>query len=110
VCAFGWYVVSQVGIVALGLCWSTTVGVGDSQVYPAYVCMKENSGCVLIPIWGILGGTYVWLGLCHPRGHRCERGPFRVADKAGVGDLQNTRPVCWFLVAGVFITVVLGTV
>ena len=33
----------------------------------------------------------VRLGLCHPRGHRCERGgvrgPFHVADKAGVGDL-----------------------
>ena len=64
-------------------------------MYPAYVCgkdqktcVKENSRCVLIPIWGILGGTYLWLGLCHPRGRRCEhgglRGPFRVVDKAGV--------------------------
>jgi len=40
---------------------------------------------------GILSGTYVWLGLCHHRGLMCERGgvrgPFRVADKAGSGNL-----------------------
>jgi len=34
-----------------------------------------------------MSGTYVWLDLCHPRGCRCECGPFRVADKAGIGDL-----------------------
>jgi len=37
-----------------------------------------------------VSGTRVWLGFCHPRGLTCERGgvrgPFRVADKAGVGD------------------------
>jgi hypothetical protein len=71
---------------------------GDSQVCPAYVCRKEqklrgrrNSGCVLIHIWCILGGIYMCLGLCHPRGRRCERGgvrgSFHVADKAGVGEL-----------------------
>jgi hypothetical protein len=53
----------------------------------------------------------VWLGLCHPRGCRCEcggvHGPFSVAVKACVGDLLKRRPVCWFLVASVLITVVL---
>ena len=50
--------------------WGEEDSEGDSQVYPAYVCGKEQktcvngkSGCVLIPIWGILSGTYVWLGL-----------------------------------------------
>jgi len=45
----------------------------------------------MISVWDVLSGTYVWLGLYHPSGLMCERGgvrgPFRVADKAGVGDL-----------------------
>jgi len=54
------------------------------------ICEKGPVG-VMISIWGLLSGTYVWLGLCHPRGFMCERGgvrgPFRVADKVGSGDL-----------------------
>jgi len=53
----------------------------------------------------------VWLGLCHPRGCRCERGgergPLHVAVKASIGDLLNRHPVCGFLVASVLTTVVL---
>ena len=43
--------------------------------------------------WRFAGvsSIHVWLGLCHPRGCRYERGgvygPFHVADEAGVRDL-----------------------
>ena len=53
----------------------------------------------------------MWLGLCHPRSCRYERGgarrPLHVAVKAGVSDLLNRRPACGFLVVSVFTTVVL---
>ena len=37
----------------------------------------------------------------------CAWSLFRNAVKAGVGDQLNRRPVCWFLVASVLITVVM---
>jgi hypothetical protein len=59
--------------------------------------------------WCILP-THV-VGLCHPRGRRYKhsgvRVPFSITVKASVSDPLNRRPVCWFLVPSVLITVVL---
>jgi len=101
--ACGWYVVSW--FIVLGPCWPTAVGIvgiGTQMVIRRCVWytsvgkskktrVRGTSGRVMISVWGILSGTYVWLGLCHPKGLMCERGgvcvPFHVADKAGIGDL-----------------------
>ena len=70
-----WYVVSLRGSFPLG---SGVVGVGvrgpdgEKQVYTPHsvgkikttkkkLCVRGNSRCVLIPVWGTLSGTYVWL-------------------------------------------------
>jgi len=60
-------------------------------VYLAYMC---GWVCVILGVAGVSGGG----GVC---------GSFSVAVKACVGDPLNRRPVCWFLVVSVLITVVL---
>jgi len=74
-------------MVIRGRVWRTSMGKRKKPMCErGPVC-----ACVMILYVGILSGTCVWLGLCHPRVLMCERGgmsgPFRVADKAGSGDL-----------------------
>ena len=93
--------------VALELCWPTAVGVERGGLRWRFAGVsgirlweerktrvRGNSRSVLVSVWGMLGGTYVWLGLCHLRGRRCGRGgvpaPFHVANKLA-SEICRTR-------------------
>jgi len=68
----GSVVLPLLGLRGGGLRWRFT-GVSGIRVWERAkdTFVRGNIGC-LDPY--LLGGTYVWLGLCHPRGRRCERG------------------------------------